>query len=199
MSSAPARSPATRSGAGPSDAALVVAARAGEDWAAEALYRRYAARINGLAFRLLGRDSDVDDLVQDSFVAALAGLGRLREPEAFGGFIRAIVVHRATKLIRRRRLLRRLGLDRGELEVDLDQVISVSAPPDVVAELRSIFAGIASMPASLRVPLVLRRLEGLALPEIAAATGASLATVKRRLAAAEHALRQVTHTREGSA
>src|SRR5688572_10280541 len=63
--------PVTRSGAGPTDAALVVAARAGEDWAREALFRRHAPMVAGMAFRLLGRDEDVDDLVQDSFVEAL--------------------------------------------------------------------------------------------------------------------------------
>ena len=43
---------------GPSDAALVVAARAGEEWAFEALYRRYADMVHGLVFRLTGgRDS----------------------------------------------------------------------------------------------------------------------------------------------
>lgn len=176
---------ATRSGSGPTDAALVVAARAREDWAVEALFRRYAPLVNGLAFRLMGRDADVDDLVQESFLEALGNLDRLREPEAFAGWLKAIVVHRAAKLIRRRRLFARLGLGRGELGIDLDSLVSRSAPPDVVAELHSIYAVVQSLPAELRVPLVLRRVEGFALEEIATLCGTSLATVKRRLAEAE--------------
>ena len=58
----PAKAP-TVSGAGPSDAALVVAARAGEHWATEALFHRYVRTVNRLALRLMGRDVDVDDLV----------------------------------------------------------------------------------------------------------------------------------------
>src|SRR6266513_458158 len=69
-------SPTTRSGAGPSDAALVVAARAGEAWAQEALFRRHARMVNGLALRLIGRDADLDDLVQEAFAQALGSLDR---------------------------------------------------------------------------------------------------------------------------
>src|SRR5262245_12312653 len=62
-----ARAPSqTRSGAGPTDAALVVAARAKERWAQEVLFRRHAPRLNGLAYRVLGRDDEIDDLVQDT-------------------------------------------------------------------------------------------------------------------------------------
>jgi DNA-directed RNA polymerase specialized sigma24 family protein len=44
----------------------------------------------------------------------------------------------------------------------------------------------------VRVPLLLRRVEGLALEEIAERTGASLATVKRRIAEGEELLAKKT-------
>ena len=182
--------PATRSGAGPSDAALVVAARAGEAWAREALFRRYAPLVNGLALRLLGRDADVDDLVQDSFVQALRSLASLDAPAAFASWISSIVVRTCSKLLRRRQLLRRLGLYRGEGPVDLDAIVSRAAPPDVAAELSAIYAVLEDLPSDVRVALVLRRVEGQSLEEIAAATGASFATIKRRVAAGERRLQQ---------
>ena len=46
--------PLTQSGAGPSDAVLVVAARAGESWARESLFRRYRQMVYGLSLRLTG-------------------------------------------------------------------------------------------------------------------------------------------------
>src|SRR5580693_1223889 len=100
----------TLSGSGPSDAALVVAARAGERWATEALFHRYVRTMNRLAFRLMGRDVDVDDLVQESFAQALTGLARLEEPGAFGSWLSAIVARTAYKTIRHRQILRRVGL-----------------------------------------------------------------------------------------
>jgi len=181
---------ATQSGAGPSDAALVVAARARERWAEEALFRRHARLVNGLAYRLLGRDAEVDDLVQDSFAAAFASLGRLQNPQAFASWIASIVVRTAHKRMRRRRLMTRLGLRRDE-PIDLDTIVSRTAPPDVVAELRAVYGLLDRLPAEARIALVLRRVEGLALEEIAEHLDVSLATVKRRLALAESRLAKI--------
>ena len=183
----PSQAP-TLSGAGPSDTALVVAARAGERWACEALFRRYVRTVNRLAFRLMGRDVDGDDLVQDSFVQALAGLDRLEQPAAFASWLSAIVARTAYKRLRRRQLLRRLGLYEREEPIDVDTVVSAAAPPDAVAELRAVYRVLHTLPAKVRVPLVLHRIEGLPLDEVAAIVGASVSSIKRRIAEAEEAL-----------
>lgn len=166
---------------GPSDAALVVSARAGEGWACEVLYRRHARGIFGLAIRLLGQDADIDDLVQESFVLAFEGLDRLKEPAAFRSWVAGILVRRASKLLRHRKLLRRLGLRHPEPPADFDKFIARSAPPEVVAELRAIYQAIDRMPADIRTALILRKVEGHTLPEIAKLSDMSLATVKRKL------------------
>lgn len=169
---------------GPSDAALVVAARAGEMWAKEALFRRHGRLVNGLVFRIMGRDVDVDDIVQESFAQALASLHSLENPQMFASWLGGIVVRTAHKVLRRRRLLTRLGLRKHD-PVDLEAVVGTSAPPEIVRELRAIYAALERLPPQLRIPLVLRRIEGLPLEEIATMTKTSLATVKRRIAQAE--------------
>lgn len=179
--------PPNRSGAGPSDAALVVAARANESWAKEALFRRYAPLVNGLAFRVMGRDTDLDDLVQDSFAEAWCSLGRLTNPQAFSSWMSAIVVRTAHKLLRRRRLMRLLGL-RSTEPLDLDALISPHAPPDVHTELTRIYRLVETLPPATRLAFVLRRVEGLPLDQIGELMGISLATVKRRIAEAERLL-----------
>jgi RNA polymerase sigma-70 factor (ECF subfamily) len=183
---------ATRSGNGPSDAALVLAARAGEEWACEALFLRYLPMVNGLAYRTMGRDEDVDDVVQDAFIQALDGLNRLRDPQTFSAWLAAIVVRTAAKTLRRRSLLRRLGLRQNDPPIDADTLVSPSAPPDIATELRAIYALLDALPVEERVALVLRRVEGLELEEIASAMGLSLATVKRRLVSADAALKKAT-------
>jgi RNA polymerase sigma-70 factor, ECF subfamily len=180
---------------GPSDAALVVAARAGEKWAQEALFRRHARMVNGLAFRLLGRDQDVDDLVQDSFVAALRSLDRLAEPQAFASWLGSIVVRSAHKLLRRRKMLTRLGL-RKPAPVELDQVMSSGPPPSVGAELRRVYRCLDRLDAEARIALVLHRVDGLSIPEVADQMRLSVSTVKRRLKVAERHL--AAHTAGGS-
>jgi RNA polymerase sigma-70 factor, ECF subfamily len=179
--------PTTRSGSGPSDAALVVAARADEAWAKEALFRRYAHVVNGLAYRLIGRDEDLDDLVQDSFVEAWRSLHRLDNPQAFGSWLCSIVVRTAHKLLRRRRLMSALGL-RHRDSIELDTLIAPSAPQDVLVELRAIYALVETLPPMARVAFLLRRVEGVGLDEIADMLGVSLATVKRRIAAVDRQL-----------
>jgi RNA polymerase sigma-70 factor (ECF subfamily) len=142
---------------------------------------------SGLALRLLGRDDELDDLVQDSFVAALKGLDGLKEPQAFAGWLASIVVRTAHKRLRRRRLARKLGLYRPEA-LDVDALVSHTAPPDAVIELRALYSLIEDLPTRVRIPLVLRRVEGHSLDEIASLTGASLATVKRCVAEGEDRL-----------
>jgi RNA polymerase sigma-70 factor, ECF subfamily len=180
----PVTANATRSGSGPSDAVLVTAARAKEAWAMQALFQRHAPLVNGLAYRLLGRDAEVDDVVQESFVQALDHLDTLKEPQAFASWIASIVVRTVSKLLRRRKLLSRLGLRRDE-PIDVETLVGRNVPPDAAAELRAIYARIGEMPVDVRVPLVLRRVEELSLEEIAERTGKSLATVKRRIAEGE--------------
>jgi RNA polymerase sigma-70 factor (ECF subfamily) len=94
------------------------------------------------------------------------------------------MVRSSRNLLRRRRLMTRFGLRRST-DVDFERVLSSSAPPDVVAELAGFQRKIESLPVDCRIVLVLRRLEDMSLPDIAAATGKSLSTVKRRLAEAE--------------
>ncbi len=167
---------------GPSDAALVVAARAGESWASEALYRRHIGATHGITRKLIGRDVDVDDILQESFIDAFQSLDRLADPNAFKAWVSSIAVRKTCKLLRRRRLLSRLGLRRPDEPFDLERVMSRTVPPDVAVELRAVYRIVEALPADVRVAFLLRRVEGLTLEEVAELTGASLATVKRRVA-----------------
>jgi RNA polymerase sigma-70 factor (ECF subfamily) len=72
--------------------------------------------------------------------------------------------------------------------VDLERMVSDAAPPDVAAEVRAIYALVEALPPEQRIALILRRVQGMTLREVAQAMDLSLATVKRRLAAAENAL-----------
>jgi RNA polymerase sigma-70 factor, ECF subfamily len=183
----PGSLPTTRSGSGPSDAALVVAARAGEGWAQEALFARHGRMVLGLAHRVLAGREEADDLAQDALLYALTHLGDLQNPQAFASWIATIVVRTASKRLRSRRLLVRLGLRRSE-PIDVEALVSPTAPADAAAELRHVYEKLADFPAEERVALVLRRVEGLELTEIAGQMGLSLATVKRRIASAERRL-----------
>jgi len=179
--------PAVSADADVSDAALIRAARNDVAWAREALFRRHASLVSGMAFRLLGRDEGVDDLIQETFAQALSSLHRLESPETFPSWLGSIVVRTASKMLRHRQVLRRLGLF-SATPVDMDELIARTAPPDASAELRAIYRVVDALPAKLRVTLILHRVEGATLEEVARMTRTSLSTAKRRLWEAESRL-----------
>lgn len=174
------------------DGALVRAALNGDAWAGEALFRRHADNVNGFAFRLLGRDNELDDVVQESFAAALANLHKLEDPQAFASWLFSIVVTTVRRTLRRRRLLDRLGL-RKTVPLDPETLVAPTASAEVAAELRRILSVAEGLPTDMRLVFLLRHLEGLLLHEIAQLTGVSLRTVKRRMARAEARLGITTH------
>jgi RNA polymerase sigma-70 factor (ECF subfamily) len=187
----------TQSGAGPSDAALVIAARGGEAWARESLFRRYRQMAYGMALRLTGPSLAVDDIVQESFVRALRSLDNLKDPQSFARWLGTIIVHTASKMRRHERVLQRFGFARTE-PIDTDAFIAKTAPPDVSAELRAIYALLNVLPIEAHIALVLRRVEGLKLEEIAEQMGLSVATVKRRLGVAEARLAKASKEGRGA-
>jgi RNA polymerase sigma-70 factor (ECF subfamily) len=168
----------------PTDAGLVKAALEGDEKAKEALFRRHVGMVSGLSYRLLGRDSELEDIVQESFTIAFGSLHKLERPQGFAAWLAAITTRTTIATIRRRRLLARLGLLRGEL-VQIETLVAPSAPPDVAAELAAVYRLVATLPVKERVVLVLRRVEELSMQEIVDQTGWSLAAVKRALVRAE--------------
>jgi RNA polymerase sigma-70 factor, ECF subfamily len=164
----------------PINVGLVLAARDGDMSAQEALFRRYRKMVFGMAARLMGT-TDVEDLVQDTFVEAFTNLRRLREPALFVTWLGAIVVRTAHNRWWRSRLLERLGITRSK-PADIESLVSASAPPDMVAEMRQVYRVVASLPADAQIALVLHRVEGMTLEEVAVHMDKSLATVKRRVA-----------------
>lgn len=167
---------------GPSDVELVERARGGDRWAVEAIFRRYVAAVLGLARRMLGRSDDAEDVVQETFASALTRLERLDHPERLRSWLFAIAVHRIQRRLRHRRIKAFfLGAD----EDVLLGIAAQTASPEVRAELALIDAILSKLPVADRIAWTLRHVEGESLVDIATMTGASLATVKRRIDAVE--------------
>jgi RNA polymerase sigma-70 factor, ECF subfamily len=161
------------------DVSLVQAARAGSVGARQQLFEIHYPRIVGLAYRLLGRHDAAEDIAHDVFVEALRGFATLRDPRAFDGWIARICVFRVRSHIRRERIMRRLGL--ASAPIDPDLIVSPNGAPEVAADLRHVYARLQKMPPDTRIALVLRRVEGMRVREIAERMGISPATVKRRI------------------
>ncbi|GLY32187.1 RNA polymerase sigma factor [Kineosporia sp. NBRC 101731] len=87
---------------GPSDTDLVLAAQSGDASALGTLLQRHRAGMLAVAVGVLGYRPETEDVVQDSCLSVLRGLGHLREPQAFGGWVRTIVLNQARQHVRSR-------------------------------------------------------------------------------------------------
>jgi RNA polymerase sigma-70 factor (ECF subfamily) len=176
-------------GAGAEDAVLVAAALRAEPRAEEQLYRRHAPAVIAIATRLLGRTTEAEDVAQDSFVLAFERLSQLERPAQFRGWLVRIAVSQVHRRFRRRKLLRALGLDRGEDDAGLANLALPSLDPERRADLARLDAALRRLPSPDRVAFVLRHVEGYEHAEAAALCECSLATIKRRLKRAEDCVR----------
>src|SRR5438045_4521170 len=71
----------------------------------EDLYAKHARYIAGVVHRVLGtrREAEVDDLVQETFLDAIEGLGRLEDPLAVRAWLVTVAVRRTRRFLARRR------------------------------------------------------------------------------------------------
>jgi RNA polymerase sigma-70 factor, ECF subfamily len=159
---------------------------AGEAELAE-LFRRYAPYVATIGLRLLGRDDELDDLVQDVFIEAHRGLHGLRAPEAIKGWLARITVRRATRRLRARRMRSFFSLE--ALPPDA-RLVDEAATPEEKALVASTYRVVERLPVRQRVVWVLKHIQGETLDAIAELCGISKKTVQRRLRAADEALEE---------
>jgi RNA polymerase sigma-70 factor (ECF subfamily) len=146
------------------------------------LFKRFAPYVARIGLRLLGREADVDDLIQEVFFAAFRQRDQLRDPQAAKNWLATIAVRTARRQLRRRRLRQFVGLDNGGPALELpDPQIS----PEKRALLARVYEILDSMGVERRLAWTLRYVEGEKLEVVAERCGCSLATVKRRIASAQ--------------
>ena len=149
------------------DAQLVRAAREGDRSAFGLLYQRHSRTIHGVVLAHVPF-CEVDDLVQDVFLTALRKLDSLREPAAFAGWLITIARNRANDFYRRAHATEELPAEIGSVNSD-------------EGEARAALDAIRSLSEAYRETLVLRLVEGMSGPEIAARTGLTPASVRVNL------------------
>jgi RNA polymerase sigma-70 factor, ECF subfamily len=179
--SEPATASAERIEPRASDRELIERLVRGDQWAKDALYRRYVSVVWKTALHMVGNHADAQDVVQDTFIEALRDVPALRAHAALRPWLLRISVHQAHRRFRRRKLLRRLGLDRSIDDAPLAALLHPGAAPDLHSELCAVDRALRGVDDMERFAWVLRRVDGYSLEEVAEACDCSLATVKRRI------------------
>ena len=147
------------------------------------LYDLYAPLVHGILLARVPR-AEVADLVQDIFLHAFKKLHTLRDSAAFGPWVAMIARNRAVDFHRR-----------SKDTVEINDEIRGSETHD--SRAREILELIRNLPEAYRETLVLRLVEGMTGPEIAARTGLTAASVRVNLHRGMKQLREQLGTMEG--
>ena len=159
-------------------ASKVQDARQGVQTAFAWLHRTFAPLVYAIHLGMTSR-AQAEELTQETFVIAFRRLDQLRDATSFGPWI---------AMIARRNRPRRevLGRDLAESE----EPVWVGTSPESMALADEALRAIRRLPRAYRETLILRLVEGLSGPEIAALTGLTPSSVRVNLHRGMNQLRQ---------
>ena len=178
---------------GDSDAALVKLSQQGHRDAFGQLYQRYARMVHGILLAKVPA-LEAEDLVHEVFLRALPRLHTLRESSRFGAWLATITRNMAKDYYRQPRVQRERADDSST--ADASAVSDEQAQTNEAAE---ILESVRSLPEAYRETLILRLVEGMTGPEIAAKTGLSHGSVRVNLNRGMQQLREKLGTRRAPA
>ena len=155
----------------------------------EQIYRRYARYVAAVVLRLDPGQSDLDDVVQDVFLAAAGGLSRLRDRSATKAWLATVAVRMVRRRLRLQRMWRWLGI--GEDSRPPAALVDAGSNPLDRVLLGSVYQVLDGMAVDDRMAFVLHCIEGETLEAVARICRCSLATTKRRVARAQREIDQL--------
>ena len=175
------------------DAALVMAARAGEQSAFTQLLQLHRAAVFRVCRNHVGEDTEALDLTQEAFAAAFAALASFDTARSFRTWILRVAVNKCHDWARRRRVRRFFAFAR-PLEAALEVADPAAGPERALAqrqEVERLRRAIASLPVSLKDPLILFAIEGLSQAQTADVLGLTQKAVELRIARAKRKLAEM--------
>ncbi len=164
------------------EVSLIRAAQGGDRAAFGRLYERYGTLVHGILIARVPYD-EAEDLMQDVFIKAMLQIRALRDPHAFSSWLITMARRIATDHCRKTNLKRWLGMAPERVR---------KCDPEPLA----ILATIQRLPETYRETLILRLVEGLTGPEIAAQTGLTPDSVRVNLCRGMKILRDRLKRRE---
>ena len=151
------------------------------------LFKQHSGYIARLVYRLLGREEEVDDVVQDVFFSLFCSLKSIRRPEATRGWLATTAV----RIARRRLRVRRFGFLLGQNKrVDPVDLVAHDASADDRVALWTLHKALEKVSVDARLAWILHHLEMEGLDQVARALGCSKATAKRRVAEAQREVKK---------
>ncbi len=149
----------------------------------EDIVAAHEEHLRRLVYRLLGWSADVDDVVQEVFLAVLTNLHRFRREAHFSTWLTRIAVNQCRAFHRRRLLWFRKRRRLVQPQETTKQNPQVADDYDFVRD------AVQTLPRKYREPIILRYFEHLSPSEIADVLGVSVGAVEVRLTRARQRLK----------
>jgi len=176
------------------DQALVIRVQQGDKKAFDLLVLKYQLRLSKLVSRFLRNQSDVPDVVQESFIKAYRALPSFRGESAFYTWLYRIAINTAKNHLvaqSRKSPVNSIEVQDAEDYGASEWLKEYSSPEReaLASELEStIYQAIGDLPADLREAITLREIEGLSYEDIATVMDCPVGTVRSRIFRAREAI-----------
>lgn len=166
------------------NAGVITACQEGDREAFRLLFEAYKDRVFSIACYSLGNEAAADDITQQIFVKLFTRIGQFRGDSEFSTWLYRLVINSC--LDERRKQKRFLPVE------DFTPMPVQRKSPETKYERReiagSVREAIGGLKPKMRLPILLKYIEGLSYEEIAAVLGCSKGTVASRLNRAHKAL-----------
>ncbi|MEE9331156.1 MAG: RNA polymerase sigma factor RpoE [Methylophilaceae bacterium] len=170
------------------DQALVERAQAGDKKAFGLLVEKYHRKLGRLLSRMVRDQTEVEDIVQESFIKAYRALHNFRGDSAFYTWLYRIGINTAKNYLvslgRKPQVLQDVEIEDVENFEGGHEMRSMETPETAMATKQiaeTVNDAVDNLPEDLRTAITLRELEGLSYEEIAVVMQCPIGTVRSRI------------------
>lgn len=158
----------------------------GDNSVFELLVKRHKEKVRNIVYLTIGNSNAVDDIAQEVFITVYKNLKRFRFESQFTTWLYRITVNKCKDHLRKINVRKifipikeAAGEPGGGIDVENKDVSNI------------VMDAISKLPSKLRVPLVLKDIEGFSYQEISETIQCEMGTVKSRIFRAREGLRNI--------
>ena len=150
------------------------------------LVHRHQEKIRNIIYLTLNQSDEVDDLAQEVFITVHKNLKNFRFESQFTTWLYRITVNKCKDYLRKKNV-RKIFVPIKEADEKLDYT-SLTETDDIS---KLVMEAITKLPSKLRIPLLLKDIEGFSYQEIAETINCEMGTVKSRIFRAREGLKKI--------
>jgi len=172
---------------------IIRGCKRGKPKSQEALYSRFASAMYGICMQYASSEEDAQDIMQEGFIKVFNKLDQVKNPAAFPGWIRRVMINTALEKYRSQVLLQRVDEVREKVQEEANDEIFDTLTSKELVEL------IQTLSPRYRMVFNLYAIEGYSHQEISKELGISVGTSKSNLSRARAILQDKIKSIYGSA